>query len=233
MNKKKKCNINAYTFDENVHNSSQNVNMNMQNNNDQIKNVGVNMQNVGVNMQNVDVNMQNVDVDMQNVGEQINNVNVNMQNDKFNASKVNTICQDDDDNDKINNLFQIINEKRLKCMSCQKEMNTSSFIRHQKICKGVPIDTCEFCKKIYSSRFTKSSHRAICKLNPKNNKNILIEDSSLTNDKLNISTDNSVTTTNSNNSNSHNTVNNNITNNNNIHIHLSVNGSYVKNDSDI
>jgi len=132
-------------------------------------------------------------------------------------------------NNKIENhtILNTTNKIETKlCKECNIQMYLHNFNKHKKICKGVPIDTCEFCKKVFSSKSSKCNHRAICKLNPKNNKNILIEDSSLTNDNLNISTDNSVTTTtttNSNNSNSHNTVNNNITNNNNIHIHLSVN----------
>lgn len=53
-----------------------------------------------------------------------------------------------------------------KCSKCDKIYKTKkSYEEHYKNCKGLSILTCPNCLKIFSSRFCKSSHKKICKMN--------------------------------------------------------------------
>jgi len=52
------------------------------------------------------------------------------------------------------------------CSKCNKIYKTKkSYKLHYENCQGINILTCPYCFKIFSSRFCKSSHKKICKMN--------------------------------------------------------------------
>ena len=66
------------------------------------------------------------------------------------------------------NPYTIIDDTRIKCNCCEKILTKIKFNRHKTTCKGVPKNTCIYCKKYFNSQQNHSRHQKICKLNPIN-----------------------------------------------------------------
>ena len=62
-------------------------------------------------------------------------------------------------------LFIRIDEKTIQCNFCNKILHTH-YARHGKICKGVPRNTCIFCKKKSNHKSAHSRHQKTCKARP-------------------------------------------------------------------
>ena len=59
-------------------------------------------------------------------------------------------------------------DKRVKCLKCEKIMNSSHTNKHLLTCKEVPISCCMFCKTEFKTPSVKCRHQQTCKLNPDN-----------------------------------------------------------------
>ena len=70
----------------------------------------------------------------------------------------------------VSNKFTTIDDIRVKCNSCDKILTRIKFKRHKTICKGVPKNTCIYCKKLFTCQQNHSRHKKTCKLNPVNMK---------------------------------------------------------------
>tara|TARA_B100001250_G_scaffold413536_1_gene447996 strand:- start:1286 stop:1969 length:684 start_codon:yes stop_codon:yes gene_type:complete len=73
-----------------------------------------------------------------------------------------------DSNIEMNSKWCKIDEKRVKCLNCEIVLLKCKFSRHEKSCKGVPLDKCKYCFKHCVSNTAKYKHQYICKLNPMN-----------------------------------------------------------------
>ena len=103
--------------------------------------------------------------------------------------------------------FEAIDESNVVCKSCNKEMTKLNIPRHKKSCKGVPINTCRYCLKIFKSNHHKNNHKRYCKKNP-NNTNLTVKNN---NDPI-VHNNQQVATNIQNNVNNNNITNNNINN---------------------
>ena len=61
-----------------------------------------------------------------------------------------------------------INDTRVKCNQCMKELTKCNFARHLKTCKGVPKNTCMHCKRLFNTLSVLCRHKKTCKMNPAN-----------------------------------------------------------------
>jgi len=59
-------------------------------------------------------------------------------------------------------------DKRVKCLKCTKSITIKHFARHRSVCKGVPKNTCKYCRMVFRYRSGKCRHQKTCKLNPVN-----------------------------------------------------------------
>lgn len=66
--------------------------------------------------------------------------------------------------------YDVIDSNRVKCKACTKLLTKVNFKRHQLTCKKVPLNCCQYCKKLFNSQQSHSRHQKICKLNPMNYK---------------------------------------------------------------
>lgn len=64
------------------------------------------------------------------------------------------------------NVTQKLN--RVKCKSCEQILFKKNFTRHISRCKGVPKNTCIYCKRVFNFVSNQCKHQNICKLNPAN-----------------------------------------------------------------
>lgn len=61
-----------------------------------------------------------------------------------------------------------IDELNVKCLRCETVLLKCKFSRHEKLCKGVPLDRCKYCFKHCVSNSAKYKHQKTCKKNPTN-----------------------------------------------------------------
>lgn len=59
-------------------------------------------------------------------------------------------------------------ERHVKCLKCETVLLRCKFVRHEKTCKGVPLDRCKYCLKHCVSNTAKYKHQQTCKKNPAN-----------------------------------------------------------------
>ena len=64
-----------------------------------------------------------------------------------------------------NELFKQVDDKNFECIKCQKRI-CAKFKRHTNNCKGVPVNTCIFCKKQFNHQSAHSRHQKTCKSRP-------------------------------------------------------------------
>jgi hypothetical protein len=63
--------------------------------------------------------------------------------------------------------FKRIDEKTIQCNACEKMLHTH-YGRHAQRCKGVPLNTCKYCKRHFNAQSTHSQHQTTCKAKPEN-----------------------------------------------------------------
>jgi len=61
--------------------------------------------------------------------------------------------------------FKRIDNKYLECLKCHKRV-CAKLKRHLAVCKGVPTNTCMFCKKKFNHQSAHSRHQKTCKARP-------------------------------------------------------------------
>ena len=81
----------------------------------------------------------------------------------YNGHIVNTNCNTDLSSVELNAKWCIIDDLRVKCLSCETVLLKCKFSRHEKSCKGIPLDSCKYCFYRFSSRQSKSRHQKTCK----------------------------------------------------------------------
>jgi len=64
--------------------------------------------------------------------------------------------------------YRMIDETHVQCNQCLKELTKSNFARHLKTCKGVPKNTCMYCKRLFNTPSVLCRHKKTCKMNPVN-----------------------------------------------------------------
>ena len=61
-----------------------------------------------------------------------------------------------------------ISDTHVKCKSCEQILIKKNFTRHISRCKGVPKNTCIYCKRVFNFVSNQCKHQKVCKLNPVN-----------------------------------------------------------------
>lgn len=63
----------------------------------------------------------------------------------------------------VNTQYTTLDDDRVRCVKCDKELLRRNFKSHSNICKGVPRSTCRFCLKYFRFSSALSRHQKNCK----------------------------------------------------------------------
>lgn len=76
-------------------------------------------------------------------------------------------CNDEDVASRFVNMTE---DLKFECKFCHVRMGKFKRNRHVITCKGVPVNTCEFCRKTFANAQSKCNHRKTCKAVTNSNK---------------------------------------------------------------
>ena len=113
----------------------------------------------------VNANLPTVNANLPTVNANLPTVNANLPTVNANLPTVNANLRPANDH---NNQYITLEDDRVRCVNCDKELLRRNFRSHAHICKGVPKSTCRFCLKCFSFSSALSRHQNICKQNPAN-----------------------------------------------------------------